>query len=103
MGGDLQCIYVNDTACADGDFAKCMHYFEIQQGTMLLGSLKQALSSDENLRNNMTFYMNVTVLARNYRTKLYGPLNAFSDNSNLHVVRDLVGSASMYIQNNVSC
>jgi len=93
-GAPLQCAYVNATACVT---APCHPgYFDIEHGTEVLGSLKTAIAGGD-----LHFQLNVTVLGNNYQAALNGKLTAFNTDSNL--VRDLIGSAALYLQKNKTC
>ena len=95
---EMQCISVNGTACAGvTQEGSCgLNYFSVEEGTQVTGSLRSALAG-----NDITFQMSVTVLNQAFQTQVFGKLTAFSTDSD--VVRDLVGSASLYLQNNNTC
>ena len=57
-GAGLQCIKVNGTV------GEPLGYFEIEEGTEVLGSLRTAISQGE-----LPFHINVTVLGLSYQTQ----------------------------------
>ena len=93
-GAPRQCAYVNTSQCTNPPCHP--RYFEVEDGTEVLGSLKTAIAGGD-----LNFQLNVTVLGQNYQTALSGKLTAFNTDSDL--VRDLIGSAALYLQNNASC
>lgn len=90
----MQCIKVNSSAC---DGLTCgLTFFEFGPNTQVIGSLKDAIAG-----RNLHFQLNVTVLNQNFQSKVLGKLTAFNQDS--LVIRDLVGAAAQYLQNNKTC
>jgi len=95
-GAPLQCFEVNATSCPDGTTCH-IPYFEIEQGTAVIGSLRDALNDQD-----LIFHVNISILGKNYATQTYGKLTAFADKDS-YLVQDLVGSAASYMQSNKTC
>lgn len=92
----MQCIFVNGSACKDGSHTCPITYFGIDEKTQVLGSLRDAIAGKP-----VTFHLSMTILNQLFQASVPGKLTAFNQESD--IVRDMVGVSSLYLQNNQTC